>query len=391
MKISIIGGAGRVGLPLALVLAERGFTVNIVDSDAKRVEQINNKVMPFVEIGAQEILNATHNLTLKATTVLDEVKESEVCMLVIGTPVQENGSPGTEALFELIRVMTPYLGNTKILILRSTVYPGVTRRIKKYLLENGLQIEVAFCPERLIEGNAIYELKNLPQIIGTDTAAAFKLAAEIFEHISPEVIETTPEEAEIMKLFANSLRYLQFGIANEFFEMCVDNDINWENVWFALKHNYPRAAGFPMPGFAAGPCLVKDTQQLKYFYNGNFELGKSALEVNEKLPDFLVKKLEQLFDISDKTIGILGMTFKGEIDDFRQSLSFRLKRVLSTRAKNVICSDSQLQKDYFVKIDVLLELSDIIIVASPHIQYKTLVTDKPILDIWRITKNKSLF
>lgn len=390
MKISIVGGAGRVGLPLALVLAENGFIVNIIDSDINRVDQINKKKMPFIEIGAQEILNATHNLKLKATTSLEAVKESEICILVIGTPVQENGSPGTEALFELLKEMTPHFSNIKILILRSTVFPGVTRRIMKYFKENGLQIEVAFCPERLIEGNAIYEIKNLPQVIGADTVTAFKLAAEIFEHISPEIIETTPEEAEIMKLFANSWRYLQFSIANEFFEICVNNGINWESVWFALKHNYPRAASFPMPGFAAGPCLVKDTQQLNYYYKGNFELGKSALEVNEKLPDFLVKKLEQLFDISDKTIGILGMTFKGEIDDFRQSLSFRLKRVLSTRAKNVICSDSQLQKDYFVKTDELLELSDIIIIASPHDQYKSLITNKPVVDIWRITQNKSL-
>jgi UDP-N-acetyl-D-mannosaminuronic acid dehydrogenase len=390
MKISIVGGAGRVGLPLALVLAESGFIVNIIDSDINRVDQINKKNMPFIEIGAQEILNATHNLKLKATTSLEEVKESEICILVIGTPVQENGSPGTEALFELLKEMTPYFGNIKILILRSTVFPGVTRSIKKYLLENGLQIEVAFCPERLIEGNAIYELKNLPQIIGTDNDAAFKLSAEIFEQVSPEVIKTTPEEAEIMKLFANSLRYLQFGIANEFFEMCVENDINWENVWFALKHNYPRAANFPMPGFAAGPCLVKDTQQLNYYYNGNFQLGKSALEVNEKLPDLLIKKLEELFDISDKTIGILGMTFKGQVDDFRQSLSFRLKRILELKTKNVLCSDSVLQESYFVDTNTLMKESDIIIIAAAHNAYKEIVTSKPIIDIWRVTTNPSL-
>jgi UDP-N-acetyl-D-mannosaminuronic acid dehydrogenase len=390
MNISIVGGAGRVGLPLALVLAERGFNVDIVDSDITRVEQINNKVMPFIEIGAQEILDATHNIKLKADTSLSVVKGSEVCILVIGTPVHDSGTPATEIIFELIKEIKPYLSQTKILILRSTVFPGITRKIKEYLLKNNLQLEVAYCPERLIEGNAIYELKNLPQVIGVDSYFAFDLASKIFEQISPEVIQTTPEEAEIMKLFANSLRYLQFSIANEFFEICIKKNIDWENVWFALKHNYARAASLPLPGFAAGPCLVKDTQQLNHFYDNNFILGKSALAINEELPDFLISKLEQIIDISDKTVGILGMTFKGQVDDFRQSLSFRLKRVLSSKVRNVICSDSQLQKKYFVETNELLELSDIIIIASPHNEYKTLVTDKPIIDIWRITQNASL-
>jgi UDP-N-acetyl-D-mannosaminuronic acid dehydrogenase len=146
----------------------------------------------------------------------------------------------------------------------------------------------------------------------------------------------------------------------------------------------------PSPGFAAGPCLVKDTQQLNFYYDDKFKLGKSVLEVNENLPDFLIDKLNTLIDISDKTIGILGMTFKGEIDDFRQSLSFRLKHILENRVKKVFCSDTKLQEPYFVNTEELIQNSDIIIIATPHHEYKTILTDKIIIDIWRITKNKSL-
>ena len=390
MNISIVGGAGRVGLPLALVLAEQGFKVNIIDSDIGRVAQINNRVMPFSEVGAQEILTATSEHQLAAVTDLSSIKESEVCILVIGTPVLENGRPGTDALFELVQEIKPYLNNVKILVLRSTVFPGVTTKIKELLLENKIEIEVAFCPERLVEGNAIYELRNLPQIIGVETSKGYDLASEIFKRVSPEVLRTSTEEAEISKLFANSLRYLQFGIANEFFEICIDKNINWENVWHALKYKYPRADALPKPGFAAGPCLVKDTQQLDYYYDGNFKLGKSVLEINENFPDFLISKLMEKIDISDKTIGILGMTFKGGIDDFRDSLSFRLKRILESKVGQVLCSDTHLQKDYFIGTDNLIEQSDIIIIASPHNEYKKIITNKPVIDIWRITINQSL-
>jgi UDP-N-acetyl-D-mannosaminuronic acid dehydrogenase len=208
--------------------------------------------------------------------------------------------------------------------------------------------------------------------------------------VSPQILRTTTEEAEITKLFANSYRYLQFGIANEFFKICVANNIDWEKVWHAIKYNYPRTSGLPSPGFAAGPCLVKDTQQLNYYYSNNFILGNSVLEVNESLPDFLVDKLSEIIDIKDRTIGILGMTFKGQIDDFRQSLSFRLKRLLESKAKSVLCSDTHAQKNYFVDYKDLLEQSDIIIVATPHDEYRKIVTSKPIIDIWRITSNKSL-
>ena len=390
MKISIVGGAGRVGLPLAIVLAEQGFEVKVIDLDEDRVRSINSRIMPFEEVGAQKILTNLPQHTLTAHTELNSIKGTEACILIIGTPVSENGTPGIDALLSLVKDIKHLLNDVKILILRSTVFPGVTRMIKQYLSENNLTIEVAFCPERLVEGNAIYELKNLPQIIGVETSNGYNLALEIFSQISPEALRTTTEEAEISKLFANSLRYLQFGVANEFFEICTNKGINWENVWHALKYKYPRAAGLPTPGFAAGPCLVKDTQQLNYYYDNGFKLGNSALEINENFPDFLVAKLMEKIDISEKTIGILGMTFKGDIDDFRQSLSFRLKRVLDSKARRVLCSDTQLQKSYFVETKNLMQESDIIIVATAHNEYRDLVTEKPIIDIWRITSNKSL-
>lgn len=390
MNISIIGGAGRVGLPLALVLAENGFDIKIVDLDSEKVDLVNSRIMPFHELGAQEILEVLPEKRITANTGLEFIIGTEVCVVIIGTPVLSDGLPSTDSLLKLVHEMIPFLDSVKLLILRSTVFPGITKKIKSILLENNLQTEVVFCPERLVEGNAIFEIKNLPQIIGADEDQAYKLAFDLFKVISPELLRTTTEEAEIVKLFANSFRYLMFATANEFFEICVNNNINWEQVWHAIRYKYPRASSLPNPGFAAGPCLMKDTQQLNYYNNNNFNLGKAALEINENFPDFLVEKLCKKIDISNKTIGILGMTFKGQIDDFRDSLSFRLKRILELKAEKVICSDSRIKKEYFVDTRILLEQADIIIIAAAHSEYRDIITHKPIIDVWRITENQSL-
>jgi UDP-N-acetyl-D-mannosaminuronic acid dehydrogenase len=194
----------------------------------------------------------------------------------------------------------------------------------------------------------------------------------------------------MIKLFANTYRYISFAIANEFFEICQKSNLDWSKIWFALKSNYPRAANLPNPGFASGPCLIKDTQHLNFFYNNNFKLGLAALDINQGLPLFCVKFLENNFNLSKKTVGILGMTFKSEVDDFRSSHSFDLKYLLEARGVRVLCSDEVLQHNYFVSSQILLAQSDIVIIATPHEAYKSLIIEKPLIDIWHCTKNVSL-
>ena len=390
MKISVVGGGGRVGLPLSLVLASIGHKIIIVDSNESRVNLINNRTMPFLEENSGEIIQSLSLDQLAASTENLSIKKSEVCILIIGTPVLDDGTPSVSSLFELVEEIIPYLGETKLLLLRSTVYPDVTQKLRSLLSEARLEIEVAYCPERIAEGKAILELKTLPQIIGADSDLAYKMAKEVFEGIAPKIIRTTVKEAELCKLFANSYRYINFAIANEFFEICQENDINWDNVWFALKEDYPRAQGLPTPGFAAGPCLVKDTQQLDFYFHNKFELGRSAIKINEHLPDYVINVLRSMFDLKNKKVGILGMTFKGDVDDFRSSLSFRLKHLLEAEALKVYCSDAILQKNYFVSLEFLMENSDIVILACPHSSYKNIITEKPIIDLWRVSKNRSL-
>jgi UDP-N-acetyl-D-mannosaminuronic acid dehydrogenase len=386
-----VGGGGRVGLPLGIVLATAGNKVSIIDLDQARNEHINNRKMPFFEKGAADLLTKLSLEDLSATNDNSEIKNSDACILIIGTPVLEDGTPSANSLIELVRELIPNLTNVKLLLLRSTVYPGITNKIKELLKSFGLNTAVSFCPERIAEGNAIQELKVLPQIIGAFEQEAIELSTKLFSSIGSSIIITSIEEAELTKLFANSYRYLQFAIANEFYEICQSKDINWENVWNALQSDYPRASGLPKPGFAAGPCLVKDTQQLNYYYEDKFKLGKSALNVNENFPEFLVSQLKQKFNLKNITVGILGMTFKGDVDDFRSSLSFKLRKILALESKSVLCSDALLTKDYFVSESELLEKSDVIIIATPHSKYQSLQIEKPVVDIWRISQSKSLF
>jgi UDP-N-acetyl-D-mannosaminuronic acid dehydrogenase len=263
--------------------------------------------------------------------------------------------------------------------------------LKKLLTDAGLKTVISFCPERIAEGNALEELKELPQIVGAEDEIAINLSSKMFSSLGSDLVITSIEEAELTKLFANAFRYVQFALANEFFEICQSKNLNWENVWSALQKDYPRTASLPKPGFAAGPCLVKDTQQLNYYFGGNFQLGTSALRINEYFPEFVVEQLKEKFSLEQKTIGILGMTFKGDVDDFRSSLSFRLKNILEKTAKKVLCSDALLDKPYFVSEKKLLEECDVIIIATPHSKYKSIQTEKPLVDIWRITKNRSIF
>ncbi len=391
MQISIIGGGGRVGLPLAVLLAEQGHSVVVIDSDENRVDKINRRSMPFREDGIDKILLKLKSNQLVATSSNEKISDSDICILIIGTPVSEDGIPSANFISDLMIDLSKYLQSTKLLILRSTVYPGITDEISRILKENCKETLVAYCPERISEGKALEELKLLPQIIGVDSEKAYDIAKEVFKGIAPKFIKTTFQEAEITKLFANAYRYFKFAIANEFLQICLSNNINWETVWSVFKQDYPRGKDLPQPGFAAGPCLVKDTMQLNYFAKNTATLGKSAIDINENLPGYIVELLRKKYDLKQMIVGILGMTFKADVDDFRSSLSFRLRDILKSESKNVLCSDELLQKDFFISSEKLINESDIVIIATPHNAYSELIINKPLVDIWRISKSQSIF
>jgi UDP-N-acetyl-D-mannosaminuronic acid dehydrogenase len=385
-RVCVIGGCGHVGLPLAIVLADLGHDVTSFDTDERAVVIVNSGTMPFVEPGAEEVLRRTLAAgSFRATGDAGVISGADVVIVVVGTPVDEHLNPDANAVPRAIEAISTRLRDGQLLVLRSTVYPGVTRIVERRLAAAGPRVDIAFCPERIAEGNAIKELASLPQIVSGCSDAAVRRATELFSRIAHEVVVVSVEEAELAKLFTNTWRYIKFAAANQFWMIANDYGVEFDNVRRAITHDYPRAADMPGPGFAAGPCLFKDTMQLAAFNNNGFTLGHASMMVNEGLPLYVVSRIERTHDLSTMTIGILGMAFKGESDDIRSSLSYKLRRILRFKAAEVLCTDPHVTvDDSLVPLQEVLDRSDLLIIAAPHRAFAGIVTDVPVVDIWNL-------
>jgi UDP-N-acetyl-D-mannosaminuronic acid dehydrogenase len=384
--VVVVGGGGHVGLPLAIAFADRGARVAIYDVSESAVERVNAGKLPFDEPGAAPLLErAVASGRLRASTDPAVVGSAEHVVVVIGTPVDEHLNPNQTAIPKALGSCSPYLRDGQLLVLRSTVFPGVTALVEKMIVGLGASIEVAFCPERIAEGKAMTELFELPQIVSARSPQGMDRAVKLFSLLTDTVVELTPEEAELAKLFTNVWRYIKFAAANQFYMMANDRGLDFERIRTGLSQDYPRAADMPGAGFAAGPCLFKDTMQLAAFNHNNFALGHTAMTINEGLPLYLVHRLEQKYDLSSMTVGILGMAFKGESDDIRSSLSYKLKRILEFKADAVLTADPYVTVDpRLLPQEEVIARSDLLVIATPHRQYRGLATDKPVADIWNV-------
>jgi UDP-N-acetyl-D-mannosaminuronic acid dehydrogenase len=384
--VVILGGCGRVGLPLGLALAARGLSVVLYDLNPEAVEAVNAAHMPFMEDGAAELLRqVARDGRLRATTAAACVGTAEHLIVVVGTPVDEHLNPDLGVVPRALDRCAEHLRDGQLIVLRSTVHPGVTALTERQLAARGLDVDVAFCPERIAEGRALTELFDLPQIVAARSPQAQSRAEKLFRHLTDQIVVLAPEEAELAKLFTNTWRYVKFATANQFWMMANDAGLDFARIQHAITFDYPRAADLPMPGFAAGPCLLKDTMQLAAFNRNNFVLGHAAMLINEGLPLYLVSKLEQRFDLSTMTVGILGMAFKAGSDDPRESLAFKLRKILLLKADRVLCTDPHVTDDRFVPLPAVLEQADLLVIAAPHREYAQLQTGTPVVDMWGLT------
>ena len=383
VDVAVVGGCGHVGLPLALAFAGRGLRVAVYDTSQRAVEMVNSGRMPFQEPGAQEALAcALAGGQFTAGTDPAVLRQAANVVVVIGTPIDKHLNPEALGVPEEIEKLSPHLVPGQLLVLRSTLYPGVTRMVERLFQEQGLQVDVAFCPERIAEGHAMTELHSLPQLVSGRTPEIRARAAALFSQLTKEIVELEPEEAELAKLFTNTWRYIKFATANQLYMIANDFGLDYDRIRGALAHNYPRAQDLPGAGLAAGPCLLKDTMQLAAFNNNQFTLGHSAMLINEGLPLYTVARLERRFDLAAMTVGILGMAFKGESDDIRSSLSYRLKRILQFKSKRVLCTDPYVTIDpNLVPLEEVLAESELLVIGAPHHQYRELQVSVPVVDL----------
>ena len=384
--VVVVGGCGHVGLPLAIAFADRGASVLVYDVSETAVALVNDAVLPFAEAGALPKLRAAVSSgALRATTDPSVVGLAEHVVVVIGTPVDEHLNPDPRAVPKALEECAEFFRDGQLLVLRSTVFPGVTALVERMLADRGLAIDVSFCPERIAEGTAMTELYALPQIVSGRDQKVMARAGALFGRLTDQIVEMEPEEAELAKLFTNTWRYIKFAAVNQFYMLANSRGLDFERIRAGLTQDYPRAADMPAAGFSAGPCLFKDTMQLAAFNDNNFHLGHAAMLVNEGLPLYVVSQLDAQHDLSASTVGILGASFKAGSDDIRSSLSYKLKRILSFKAARVLMTDPYVTTDPdLVPLERVLAEADLLIVATPHSDYRGLAVTQPVADVWNV-------
>jgi len=385
--ICIIGGAGHVGLPLALVFARAGKRVLLYDLNRQALDTIRSGRMPFIEHDAAPLLAAAlaHDRLVFSSDV-SEIGRARDVIVAVGTPVDEYQNPKLRALLDLVRNIRCHLNPEQTIIIRSTVFPRTCRHVMRTLGEDGGSWHVAYCPERIAQGYAIRELEELPQIVSGCSQRAVDRATALFSVIAPRIIHLEVEEAELVKLFTNAWRYIQFAAANQLFMIAEGIGVDFNRVRKAMVEGYGRAASLPSAGFAAGPCLLKDTLQLSAFNVNGFTLGQAAVGINEGLPGFLVERLKQRYKLDETRVGILGMAFKADIDDIRDSLSYKLGKVLRFHGAAVAYSDEFARDPTFITKEQLVAQSDVVIVGVPHSAYRTLAIPAgvEVVDLWGV-------
>lgn len=395
-KIAVFG-VGRVGLPLALVLADKGYHVTGVDVDPYRITLLHHKIMPFLEEGADPLLEKhsgknfqvfSHDHTQRI------ISENQTIIITLGTPIDENFNPNFGQIESLMTQYSPFFKEGQLIILRSTISPGTTEKLARQLEEQtklkiGKNLFLAYCPERIAEGKSVEELGQIPQIIGTLDEKSAKAAAEVFEKVAPKILYTNPRSAELSKLFCNMYRYIDFAIGNEFMMIAEDYNCDIYEVLNLVNNDYKRA-GLKSPGFTAGPCLVKDGFFLvdKSPY---MELVTAAWRLNENIPGYLLKRIKNVIpNLYGKKAAILGLAFKKNIDDTRYSLAPKMERYLLAEGAEVATHDPLIDSQ---PLNDTLRGADVIVVGINHDVFKNLKLEEIkelvsvnclICDVWNI-------
>lgn len=394
--ISIIG-LGRVGLPLSSVLANSGFHVLGIDVDEKRLNSIRNSICPFFDPPLEEDLKKS--VISGNLTVFNKITDAsvDVIILTVGTPTSQEGSVDHSQLYTALNEVCSIDLSGKIIILRSTLPPKTTQDIIIPFLEHktnlkcGENFALAVCPERILEGKAIKEIYDLPEIVGGINEISNKIAQEIFLGINSkkDILFTSPTGAELAKLFTNIYRYNIFALANEFAIWAEHYGVDGNEIIKIANHNYDRC-NIPLPGFAGGPCLSKDST----FLANNIPFASivsASWKLNESIPQHIVENLKKLVgNLFDKKITVLGISFKAGSDDLRNSPSVKLVEILTSSGANISIHDP------FVKntetIENALYSSEIVVIATNHSKFKDHIelinkaSPSLIYDVWGMYK-----
>jgi UDP-N-acetyl-D-mannosaminuronic acid dehydrogenase len=363
--VSIVG-LGRVGLPLALCFADRGQTVLGIDNDPARLEALRAGRMPFRETGTQELLDRT-NLAL-SDRIADAAQAKHI-VITLGTPSFSHIEIDMRDIRQALDDLLPVLRNGHSVILRSTIAPGTTAFVAGYLrkhrgFEIGVDVHVSHAPERIAAGRFLEEIDTLPCIIGGVGEASGQAAADLFGVFGAPIVQTTPAQAELAKIWTNILRYTNFALPNLLMMDCDQHGANVFEVIDLINRDYPRG-GIARPGFTAGTCLRKD-----FAFSEERSAAPGMLlavsRVNESVPLFLVNGAKRRLDgLDGRKIAVLGLAFKADTDDERDSLSHKLIRLLERELADVAVHDPLVDTPT-ASLEDVLDGAEAVIVATNH-------------------------
>jgi len=392
----LVIGLGRVGLPFLLFLENKGFKLIGLDSNKQLIKKLKKKKMPFLETGCNKLLSRSKAKFYSSYNELN-ASDFKYIFITVGTPLREGIEVNLSSLNLVINDLSKIIRKQHMIILRSTIGPETTNYVKNKLekltkYKVGKDIYLAFCPERMAENKAIKELKEMPQIIGVEDDRSFKLVEKIFKKFKIKIFRTTYLSAELVKLFNNNYRYLEFAIANQF--AIIANNYN-QNIYEIIKmcnEKYPRGRIYS-PGLTGGTCLRKDFGMLNEKNSGT-DLFLSAWKVNEYIPFHLAETICEKFNLKGKKIGILGYTFKKDSDDVRESLVPKLIRQIEKKVPQTIKISEPFIKNKYIDnyenkdMVYISKNSDIIFLAINHTKFKKQIIFKnlrkgtKIIDIW---------
>jgi UDP-N-acetyl-D-mannosaminuronic acid dehydrogenase len=393
-------GLGRVGLPLALSFADRGLDVIGVERDRSIVDQVGDGRMPFQETDTQELLDRVRAAgRLELSTTVQDAARADHIVLTLGTPAYEHVEIDVSQIRQVVDDLLPVLREGHSLVLRSTVAPGTTEWVAGYIEQRrdfriGESLFVSHVPERIAANRFVEEISTLPCIVGGVGEGSGARAADLFEVFGTEIVQTTPAQAELTKIWTNILRYTQFALPNLLMMECEQYGANVFEVVDLINHDYPRG-GIAAPGLTAGACLRKD-----FTFSEERSSAPGMLlavsRVHETVPLFLVKGLKSRLggSLRDRKVAVLGLTFKRDSDDVRDSLSAKLVRLLERELARVSRHDPNVAAGS-ESLESALDGADAVVIATNHSAFDGLVDRLPdgllLVDPWNASGSARVF
>ncbi len=386
-RVAVIG-MGYVGYPMAELSARAGFPTIGIELDEDKVEQVNRGESYIQDVDTENVKPLVDAGTLKATTDYSAVKDVEVVIITVPTPLNKTGDPDVSFIISALNSMKPYFHSGMLLILESTTYPGTTEEmfvpeVESFGLKVGEDIFIAFSPERIDPGNPVYGVKNTPKVVGGLSSSGTDVACAFYNEIVDTVVPVSSSAAaEMVKLYENTFRAINIGLANELAIICnlLDVDV-WEIINAAKTKPFGFMPFFPGPGLG-GHCIPIDPSYLSWKMRSlkyKTRFIELATEINTHMPEYTVSRAMELLNVDGKPLKgakilLLGMAYKNDIDDLRESPALDVFTLLVQRGADVIFSDPYCPTVKFDSLELestdltpqLLKEQDLVIITTAH-------------------------